>query len=141
MPWCPPELRKLKVRRVHVDEAFLTGVYSKLIGADFSGVYMGVYKVPKAHKLDEREVNREIIEVADEKMADILKSIHDDAESVTFLSGITLPTEKKTVWLWCMEPLQYASLGQLNRFQVTAVTFFKESEYRAEAEIQVEVVA
>lgn len=141
MPWCPPELRPLKVRRVKVNEPFLNETYSKLIGQTFSGTYMGTYRVPEAHRLDERRVDRGTIEIADKEMGRILKGVHDVVETVTFWSGISLPTDQETVWLWCLEPIDNTSVGQMNRFRVASVTFFKESEFRAEAEISVEIVA
>ena len=141
MPWCPPELRPRKVRRVKVNEPLLEETYSKLIGQTFSGTYMGTYQVPEAHRLDERRVHRGTIEIADEEMKRILKGIHDVVETVTFWSGISFPTDQGTIWLWCLQPIDSTIVGQMNRFQVTSVTFFKESEFRAEAEIRVEVVA
>ena len=141
MPWCPPELRPLKIRRVKVNEPLLQETYSKLIGQTFSGTYMGTFQVPEAHRLDERRVHRGTIEVADKDMETMLKGIHNVVETVTFWSGISLPTEQGTIWLWCLQPVNNTSVGQMNRFQVTSVTFFKESEFRAEAEIGVEVVA
>jgi hypothetical protein len=141
MPWCPPELRPLKIRRVKVNEPLLQETYSKLIGQTFSGTYMGTFQVPEAHRLDERRVHRGTVEVADKDMETMLKGIHNVVETVTFWSGISLPTEQGTIWLWCLQPVNNTSVGQMNRFQVTSVTFFKESEFRAEAEIGVEVVA
>ena len=141
MPWCPPELRPLKVRRVKVNEPLLKETYSKLIGQTFSGTYMGTYQVPEAHRLDERRVHRGTIEISDKEMERMLKGIYNVVETVTFWSGISSPTEQGTIWLWCLEPVNNTAVGQMNRFQVTSVTFFKESEYRAEAEITVEVVA
>ena len=141
MPWCPPELRPLKIRRVKVNELFLNEVYSKLIGQTFSGVYMGTYQVPEAHRLDERRVHRGTIEINDKETKEMLKGILNVVETVTFWGGISTPTEQGTVWLWCLEPIDNTCVGQMNRFEVTNVTFFKESEYRAEAEIRVKVVA
>jgi hypothetical protein len=102
---------------------------------------MGTFQVPEAHRLDERRVHRGTVEVADKDMETMLKGIHNVVETVTFWSGISLPTEQGTIWLWCLQPVNNTSVGQMNRFQVTSVTFFKESEFRAEAEIGVEVVA
>ena len=94
MPWCPPELRPLKVRRVKVNEPLLNETYSKLIGRTFSGTYMGTYQVPEAHRLDERRVHRGTIEIADKEMGRVLKGVHDVVDTVTFWSGISLPTEQ-----------------------------------------------
>ena len=141
MPWCPPELRPLRVRRVKVNEPLLNETYSKLIGQTFSGTYMGTYQVPEAHRLDERRVHRETIEIADKEMERMLKGIYNVVETGTFWSGISLPTEQDAIWLWCLQPVDNTSVGQMNRFRVISVTFFKESEFRAEAEIRVEVVA
>jgi hypothetical protein len=141
MPWCPPELRPLKIRRVKVNEPLLEETFSKLIGLTFSGTYMGTYQVPEAHRLDERRVHRGTIEIADKDMKRILKGIYDVVDTVTFWSGISFPTDHDTVWLWCLQPIENTCVGQMNRFHVTSVTFFKESEFRAEAEIRAEVIA
>lgn len=141
MPWCPSELRKLKIRRVKVNEPLLDETYSKLVGHMFSGKYMGTYEVSRAHQLDDRRVFRGTIEIADEETERMLKGIHNVVDMVTFWSGISLPTEQGTIWLWCLEPIDNTSVGQLNRFQVTSITYFKESEFRAEAEIKVKVIA
>ena len=114
MPWIPPELRRLPVRRVKINEERLTEDYSALVGQTFSGTYMGT----------------------------LLKELRDTVESSTFWSGVTCAIEKDVSWwLWCLEPIERVNVGQKNHFYVSGVTFFKESEFRAEAEIQVEVVA
>lgn len=142
MPWIPPELRPLPVRRVKVNEAELTEAYSVLIGQTFSGTYMGTHKVPESNRMDERRVYRGTIQIADEEMEKLLKELHGSVESATFWSGITCEADKDVFWwIWCLEPIAQARVGQLNSFRVSAVTFFKESEFRAEAEISVELVA
>lgn len=142
MPWIPPELRRLPVRRVKINEEQLTEDYALLVGQTFSGTYMGTYQVPESNRMDSRRVYRGTIDVSDEKMEKLLKELHDLVESSTFWSGITSPIEKSvSLWLWCLEPIERANVGQMNSFYVSGVTFFKESEFRAEAEIQVKVVA
>lgn len=142
MPWIPPELRRLPVRRVKINEERLTEDYSALVGQTFSGTYMGTYQVPESNRMDSRRVHRGTIRVSDEKMEKLLKELRDTVESSTFWSGVTCAIEKDVSWwLWCLEPIERVNVGQKNHFYVSGVTFFKESEFRAEAEIQVEVVA
>ena len=142
MPWIPPELRPLKVRRVNVNEEQLSEAYSALVGQTFCGTYLGTYQVPESNRMDERRVYRGTIQIADKKMEELLKEVRDSVESTTFWSAITCPTEQPVSWwLWCVEPIEKTTVGQQNRFYVSGVTFFKESEFRAEAEIRVEVVA